>query len=257
MQGKEIKGNIYDYIEGYTNNKEIKTRWRTPLVAFAKADDPLFFKLKEIVSPTHLMPQDLLAAARSVIVYFIPFAEDINLGNKAGKEASKDWALAYIETNKLITDLNDYLLKLISEKGHSAQVIPPTHNFNKESLLSNWSHKHVGYIAGLGTFGMHQMLITQRGSSGRLGSIVTSLELEPSTRPLKEYCLYKAGKHCLKCVEKCPTGALQRTEYDRHKCYEVCLSNAKTHAAYGLADVCGKCVSGVPCAFRNPEEAHK
>lgn len=252
MLADEIKGNIHDYIEGFSNKTRFKTKWKSPLVAFAGADDPLFVKLREVVSPKHLMPRDLLLAARSIVAYFIPFEEDINIGNKGGETASYPWALAYIETNQIITDLNNYLVKLIGNTGHSAQLIPPTHNFDKASLLSDWSHKHVGYIAGLGTFGVHQMLITQKGSSGRLGSIVTSLELEPTKRPLNEYCLYKAGKNCLKCVEKCPTGALQRNEYNRHKCYEVCLTNAEIHEAYGLADVCGKCASGVPCAFKNP-----
>jgi hypothetical protein len=32
----------------------------------------------------------------------------------------------------------------------------------------------------------------------------------------------------------------------------VCLQNAEHYRDEGLADVCGKCSSGVPCATANP-----
>lgn len=49
-------------------------------------------------------------------------------------------------------------------------------------------------------------------------------------------------------------GALTETgaDFDRHACYAVCLENGQLHSALGLADVCGKCASIVPCSFTNP-----
>jgi hypothetical protein len=41
-------------------------------------------------------------------------------------------------------------------------ILPPTHNFDEKKLISDWSHKHIGFIAGLGKFGLHQMLITKK-----------------------------------------------------------------------------------------------
>ena len=47
-------------------------------------------------------------------------------------------------------------------------------------------------------------------------------------------------------------GALTEDVYDRQKCYELLLENADIYEEEGLADVCGKCTSVVPCSFMNP-----
>ena len=48
------------------------TSYRRPLVTCARADDPLFAELKKAVGPEHLLPQDLLPGAASVVVFFSP-----------------------------------------------------------------------------------------------------------------------------------------------------------------------------------------
>lgn len=69
---------------------------------------------------------------------------------------------------------------------------------------------------------------------------------------MKENCLYKSKGICKKCVDKCVSNALKVDSFDRHKCYEMCLSNAKHHGDLSLADVCVKCLVGLPCSYRNP-----
>ncbi|MFX1477043.1 MAG: hypothetical protein ACFFCI_02820 [Promethearchaeota archaeon] len=118
--------------------------------------------------------------------------------------------------------------------------------------MSYWSHKHVAYIAGLGKFGLHKMLITEKGCCGRLGSLITSLEIEATSRNEKEFCLYFFNKSCKQCIEKCVFDALHSNKFDRKKCYNICLENGKLHSKLGLCDVCGKCACGVPCSVRNP-----
>lgn len=249
---EDIRRFIEEYVEKYQSHKGTATAWEKPLVAFAGARDPLFAGLKTAVSPSHAVPQEILSGAQTVITYFIPFKKEFNLSNTKGREASFQWAVAYIETNRLIVDLNQSLAQRLKEWGYLAAVIPPTHNFDKIKLMSQWSHKHVAYIAGLGKFGLHRMLITQRGCSGRLGSLVTDVYLEPTPRPEGEFCLYKHNGSCSLCVQRCPGGALTVDSYDRHKCYDICLENAQIHENIGLTDVCGKCCSSVPCSFRNP-----
>ena len=226
--------------------------WDEPVISFADARDPLFLKLKKAVDPSHLLPQDLLKGARSVICYFIPFKKEVVLSNEKGRSASRLWAIAYIETNKLISELNVHISQMLKKEGFRAEPIPPTHNFDTEKLISRWSHKHVAYIGGLGKFGLHRMLITEKGASGRIGTVVTDAPFEPTKRKEKEFCLYKNGIECKKCIEKCIFGALREDVFDRKKCYKVCLSNARIYADIGFADVCGKCVSNVPCSFKNP-----
>ena len=243
---------IKDYVKNYRRINNTKTDWGEPLVAFASSMDPLFLELKKVVSISHNLPTDLMEDAQTVISYFIPFQKEIVTGNTKGEIASEEWALAYIETNKLIIDLNEYIASEIAKAGYQSVVLPPTHNFYQVNLISDWSHKHIGYIAGLGKFGLHQMLITNKGCCGRLGSMITNLKLETTRRPIEEYCLYKYNKSCCKCVKRCINGALQIDNFDKHRCYEHTLLNAEVHKEKGLADVCGKCVSVVPCSFTNP-----
>jgi epoxyqueuosine reductase QueG len=148
--------------------------------------------------------------------------------------------------------LNEHLAGKLREKGFESVVLPPTHNFDEEKLVSDWSHKHIAYIAGLGNFGLHQLLITEKGCCGRLGSLVTNAPTTPNKRSGKENCLYKKNGSCGMCVNNCFSGALSKKSFNRHTCYKYCLANAKLYEKFGLADVCGKCACGVPCSFQNP-----
>jgi epoxyqueuosine reductase QueG len=152
----------------------------------------------------------------------------------------------------LIEDLNGSLAERLRESGFDCVVTPPTHNFDEERLISGWSYKHVAFIAGLGRFGLHRMIITEKGCSGRLGSLVTNAAIKPTRRPEKEFCLYKKDRTCVTCVKNCVFEALKIDGFNRHRCYEVCLRNADLYSNLGLADVCGKCVSVTPCSFKNP-----
>lgn len=62
---------------------------------------------------------------------------------------------------------------------------------DKEHIYSNWSQRHVGYIAGLGTFGLNNMLITDQGTCGRFYSLITNLPVEPDQPLQEERCLWK------------------------------------------------------------------
>ncbi|MEI7744910.1 MAG: epoxyqueuosine reductase [Chloroflexota bacterium] len=228
------------------------TRWRAPLVAYASAEDPLFPQLKQIVRATHATPQELLPGARSVIAWFLPFEREVPRSNRPHRHASESWAVAYVETNALIREVGGRLTDGLRARGFDGAGTPPTHNFDKEMLMSDWSHKHVAYIAGLGRFGLHQMLITASGSAGRLGSLVTTAPLEATQRSDQPACLHTLDGSCTACMDNCPVGALTPDGYDRHACYALCLENADKHQGHGLADVCGKCVSVVPCTYLDP-----
>lgn len=257
MNTDVINSMIVSFVDNYHDSRQTETRWQTPLLAYASAADPLFSELRKIISPTHVLPGDLLADAQSVITFFIPFTENVNLSNINNPGSSREWAVAYIETNILIRDLNHYIHDELCKMGFDSSILPATHNFDETTLISDWSHKHVGYIAGLGRFGLHRMLITDRGCSGRLGSIVTNLKLEPTRRPATEYCLYYLNQSCRRCMAGCPNGALQIESFNRKLCYQCCLENAEKHKTLGLADVCGKCMAGMPCAFANPVKYKK
>jgi epoxyqueuosine reductase QueG len=251
---EEIENFVKNYVASYRASKHISTDWEEPLIAFADANDPLFKKLKEVVDANHALPSDLLSNAKTVISYFIPFKKEITLSNAKGTGASKKWAISYIETNQLIADVNKTLSEMLKKHGFKVAATPPTHNFDEKKLISLWSHKHIAFIAGLGKFGIHHMIITEKGCCGRLGSVVTDAKFAPTKRSSKESCLHKTYGTCGLCAKKCVSEALKIEDLDKHRCYAQCLKNAKTYSELGLADVCGKCVANVPCSFVNPSK---
>jgi epoxyqueuosine reductase len=227
--------------------------WREPLVGVAAADDPMFLQLKQAVDPEHAMPSDLLAGARSVIVYFLPFRRSLAKENaRHGFFAARSWATAYVVTNRLIATINNRLQERMAEAGHQLCTTPATHNFDQQKLISLWSHKHLAYIAGLGTFGHHHLIITAAGCCGRLGSVVTDCVVQPTSRPDQEWCLAKAGKPCHVCVDHCRYDALHRSHFDRHACYTHLLRNDDHYPDLPTVDVCGKCACQVPCSHGIP-----
>jgi len=249
---KEITKIIKNYIKEYQKNDDIKTEWKEVIVNFADAKDPQFKKLKEIVSPSHAMPEDIISDAKSVIAYFIPFSEEVANSNIEGKYSSKEWAKAYVETNQLIADINDHLKNVFTKKGYKVATIPATSNFDEDKLMSDWSHRHVAHIAGLGTFGANNMLITDKGCAGRIGTIVSNINLESSKKIKEERCLKKAGYNCNKCIDRCVIDAFTKSDFDRFSCYDLLLENDTLHSDLPLTDVCGKCCVDLPCTFENP-----
>jgi epoxyqueuosine reductase QueG len=226
-----------------------------PLTGFALADDPLFGMLRKAVSADHLMPGDLLPGARTVVVFFIPLERAVARSNVSGEHASTEWARAYLDTNSLIAGVNRHMTAVIEAAGHKSAVTPATHNFDPVRLISNWSHRHIALVAGLGRFGVNNMLITKKGCCGRFGSFVTTLPLEGDERPARENCLHLNGNKCLRCVGRCVGEALSPVGFDRAKCYAVCKRNEELHASLGKADVCGKCLVGLPCSWTDPVAA--
>jgi len=229
----------------------LQTKFREPLLGVADAKDPLFARLKEVVDAGHLLPQDLLADAKSVLVFFLPFDLELMRENRFGKMATREWAVAYIEANALINTLCQEMRDELGKMGIKAAFQPATHNFDPVTLCSFWSHKHAAFIAGLGTFGLHHMLITPAGCGGRFGSLVLNAKLAVTPRPLVEYCLHRQGKNCRICLDRCPTRALSDTGLDKQACYDHLLEVDRHYSDLATCDVCGKCATG-PCAARIP-----
>ncbi len=249
---KTVIQEIQDFVSSYQGNKDIKTEWGIPIVGFAAADDSLFNKLKSVVSPTHAVPRDFLADAETAITFFIPFPKSLTASNRKERMSSREWAVAYIETNELILQLSLYLQEFFQARGYQSVTIPATHNWDEEKLISDWSHRHIAYIAGIGNFGLNNMLITEKGCCGRIGSFITAAGIEPGTRTDQPACLYKYDGTCKMCAGRCVNEALFEDSFDRFKCYDMLLKNVDEHSSIGYADVCGKCLVAVPCSHTDP-----
>lgn len=261
---EQITAEITRFVADYAQRKGVQTAWGAPLVGYADARHPYIQNLPRLVGPTHALPQDVMPDARIVICYYLPFTRALARSNATGTHiASPEWAQAYEETNALFSVLNDHLIEWLTSCGVSAAVAPQARTFDTDLLVSDWSFRHFAYAAGLGTFGLNNMLITRKGCCGRYNTLVTNLSVEPDQPLDEELCLYKKNGTCMVCVRNCPVGALDVGSYDRHRCREVLLENAAAYPEGGSTyvdestgkgnspgtDVCGKCVTQSPCAF--------
>ena len=160
-----------------------------------------------------------------------------------------------MKTHVLLERIKDEISMLLEAGGFNCGGLPIDHDFDKESLTSRWSHKHVAYLCGMGTFGRNNMLITESGCSGRLGSLITDAPLASSSLPKKEFCLDKQGESCGLCITRCIPAALKKDDYDRIICHQQCLDNARKLGGEELMQVCGKCLTRLPCTFQAPVAA--
>jgi epoxyqueuosine reductase QueG len=250
MSSRELAGFVTTELRHLVAEAGTTTAYRTPLVGFAAADDPRLVELRQVANPCHLLPEDLLRGARSIISYFLPFAAGVVQANEEHREhVAEEWALAYVETNALIGKINTRLIKALAEQGVRAAAEPPTHNYDPDTLVSAWSHKSMGVIAGLGRFGLHQMVITDAGCAGRFGSLVVDARLPATPGVDSEYCLYYHDGSCVECVARCPVSALnEHVPVDRQRCNQRLERTRLQYAHLGRASACGKCAIG-PCSF--------
>jgi epoxyqueuosine reductase len=226
------------------NNKQFLL-YGEPLVGIASADDPMFLKLKEdnVIGSHHFSPVEWFPGAKSVISYFLPFTSEVRMSNRIDKDCpSLEWLYGRIEGESLNNEVRKMLIKNIASSGGTAFVPGFNPEFKIINRRSSWSERHAAYIAGLGTFSLSKSLITEKGTAGRFGSIITDLELEATKRKyteLTEYC-----SNCGACIKRCPAQAID----DKSKNDELCsnfLDKMKIQFAprYG----CGKCQTKTPC----------
>lgn len=220
-----------------------------PLVGIASAQDSVFTLLKaeDAVGPQHMSPPEWLADAKSVLSYFLPFTKEIREANRTLGVAATEWLYGRIEGEQFNQALRAYLVQQFVDEGFQAVSPGLDKRFAVVKRRSNWSERHVAYIAGLGTFSLSRSLITRNGSAGRIGSVIVDLSLEPTLREyqaVEEYCT-----KCGACILRCPPLAIDKNGKDNAVCSEY-LDRVLAHyrPRYG----CGKCQTGVPCEYSIP-----
>ncbi len=249
-----------------------------PLVGFIRGDDPLLTEYKNIIGPHHFTPEEIMkwqadrngvpapkAADLSVVSFVMPITSRTKADNASRTEwVSERWAqtrlLGEIFSQNFVREIVTYLM----DRGILAISPDVTPMFNKKRYpvvgwASPWSHRHMAYAAGLGTFGMHDFLITEKGCAHRLGSFVVNLKLAPNRkRPddIHAYCLQYQGINCMKCKSRCPVGAITEEDaHDKEKCYQrVAASTKYCNKNYHIFIYgCGLCATGTPCESGIPE----
>jgi len=256
--------------------------YEEPLVGFVRGNDPILEQYKEIIGPHHFTPWEIMrwqaenngvkppaSEDLSVISFVMPFSLKTKRDNAAAVEwTSERWAqtrlLGEIFSQTIVREIVTDLM------GQGILAVSPdvTPLFNKKRYpkvgwASPWSHRHMAYAAGLGTFGMHDFMITEKGAAVRFGSFVVNLKLEPNRKRSEDihaYCLHYQGQPCLKCAKRCPVTAITLEHaHDKETCYQKVASSLKyCNKHYHIFIYgCGLCATGVPCESEIPKQLQR
>ncbi|MBW2063019.1 MAG: epoxyqueuosine reductase [Deltaproteobacteria bacterium] len=273
--------------EGYGSERI----FATPLFGVSRGDDHIFMKFKEVVAPEHLTPAEVwiraghpemndLAPRLRIVSIIFPYVNHI-------REESKDATMMPAEiycvgrnyANAFMNDVLNRSIKFFKDQGFhaTAGMLSPAFQIlvkdNPPRVYSVWSERHIAFAAGLGTFSLHEGLITEAGCNIRVSSVITDAPLEVTPRRSDEpyaNCLYYAKGTCRECEARCPGGAITEEGHDKVKCnlYGRIVSKEMTNRLGNILkphprrinnqDVisypvgCAFCQFGVPCMDRNP-----
>jgi len=160
--------------------------------------------------------------------------------------------------------INDHLSSLalrlathLEDLGYPSLFFPTTNTGLPEYLMSYpglFSQRHAAVRAGLGEFGLNNVVVTaQYGPRIRWNSVLTTAPLTPSPPLAVKTC---EGLGCQQCVKKCPVGAL-RSLPDAAEDRIWLLPAARTdwdacRKSQATSDCMGRCLRVCP-AGRSPD----
>lgn len=285
-----FSGTIREYIASSANNVmphfEGEPIWDDPLVGFADGDDAIFQEYKQIIGQFHLTPREVMEKhlagkiARgyprppnvSVISFVLPSTTATRDSMRKETEVcSLRWNYTRHYGQEVISRLSRHLVVTLESLGYHAIAPELERSFEVKrddagKMASTWSQRHIAYAAGLGTFSLNDALITPRGISVRIGSVVCNVAVKPSQRPYRthqENCLYYREGTCGKCIKRCPAGAISETGHDKAKCRNYLFdgmpkaaeSLGRSEPFVGAYIGCGFCQTAVPCERGIPTRA--
>ena len=268
---------IRDFCATAANSLENGTgekAWGEPRVAFARGDDPLYEKLKADIGPFFWTPAEAFALAfpdasqpagrLTVISYIRPHTEATRADQRRETEVPAErWARSRFFGEAFNCQLRLHLAAALTAEGFPAVAPERLPGFayrqsERYGLASNWSERHTAWIAGHGTFGLSDGLITELGKAVRFGSVVAAIDLAPTPRPYaghQDWCLWYARGTCGACIRRCPADAITEAGHDKEKCFDyirnVTTPYATQHFGTG-ATPCGLCQVRIPCEAKKP-----
>jgi epoxyqueuosine reductase QueG len=213
----------------------------SPLIGVARGDDPIFQSYKEIIASDHLTPielwlsegfETLITSDLRIISIVFPFDDNIRKESYKVEKFLRvtlpavKYCIGRNYANAFKKEVCRQAIEFFKFKGYRAIAAMLGNSYSlmyKNKIYSNWSERHIAFAAGLGTFSLHEGLITEIGSNIRLASIVTDAPLEITLRRYDNpyaNCLYYSKGSCRKCEARCPAKAIDKNGHNKIKCQE-------------------------------------
>ncbi|MCP4715507.1 MAG: 4Fe-4S ferredoxin [Deltaproteobacteria bacterium] len=265
----EIKRCVADSPDNTLGSETGEPAWAEPLVGFAAGDDQLFTTFKRDIGAYYWTPHEIYRmsvpclAARpaelSVISWILPQTAKTKSDHRRCRTyPSGRWTRTRHFGEAFNLRLAEHLVTFLTQSGAVAvaPVLSPRWQITTEhpsGFASNWSERHAAHVAGLGTFGLCDGLITPVGKAVRIGSVIARMRLSATPRPYRshtEWCLHYANGKCQSCIKRCPVGAISKLGHDKRRCSDYVLKKMLyyTKKRFNLPVYsCGLCQVAVPC----------
>ena len=233
-----------------------------PLVGFASSDDPLFevYRDPKAIGPDWRAPREWMPEAETAVAFFFPFTEEVRSRHReAVEDTDEAWNTCYGKNVPLVNAFLDDLCGKLEAEGiktyqphrdpSGTRTPIPVMAGDEEDVhfSTSWSTRHICYAAGLGTFGIHRHIITEKGCCGTLGTFIMDLKLDPTPRAYTE--VYEYCTHCGACTGRCPAKAITLEYYRNLKKCSAFSGSIRERFGSGF---CGKCLVGIPCERQIP-----
>jgi epoxyqueuosine reductase len=169
----------------------------------------------------------------------------------------------YAMVNNLLDMLALRLSNLLESRGYLSLFFPATYGtraiwaFIKEKIPSKsglFSQRHAAVRAGLGEFGLNNLVVTpEYGPRMRFTSVITEAELTPSPLLEEKVCL---GENCSICLENCPGAISLKPDFDPEAVWHNAPVKTDTDACIKLSSThycLGRCIKVCPVAQKLPK----
>ena len=202
-------------------------RWNTPLF--------------EPWVPEPFYPQHIFPEAHSVIVLGLPVSLPV---------IETTPSIYYHELYRTINSLLDqygYRLSIyLNQKGYPSVFVPRDGYGDIDVLIDKpvafFSHKHAALLAGLGSFGVNNTLLTKEyGPRVRFTSIFTAAELPPDPILRGKLCI-----KCMECVRHCPVSAIEMGDYPEKLMHKDLCARYSKKLRDRYISPCGVCIKVCP-----------
>lgn len=282
MSSKELRSLAERAVRGLVETSPVNTlngfderSWDSPIIGFASGSDPLFNSYKELIGEFYWTPAEAMQLAYpgesfdehqlSVICWILPQTESTLADQRKEDQLP---ASRWVHSRHYGEKFNEYLRAKVRDTFRDAGIKAAAPVISEEfgyreskkfGLASNWSERHTAFAAGLGTFGLSDGFITERGKAVRIGSVVINARIEPDQRKSNSHtanCLWYAKGTCGACIKRCPVGAISAKGHDKKACFDyirgVTSPYSETVLGAYKTTPCGLCQVKIPCEKRNP-----
>jgi epoxyqueuosine reductase QueG len=243
------------------------------LIGYQSADHPIFNKIQEII-PEHLNPLDFMSefsngnSVEKRDLSVISFSFIFNKKTIEENSLQESYPSFYwYKSTDLFPEFTMVFREFIKEYLDSRRIrhfFPATEKEKYRIVWKNgikystWSERHIAYACGLGSFGLHGALITEKGCAHRLMSMIVDRKAQRYSEPdlpWNKNCLSANNIKCGECINRCPVDSISIAGRSVINCikHESIENKEASKRMFGYEmEACGLCMSGVPCSMKNP-----